>query len=313
MLRRFALFFGLNILIVLTVTTILQLLHVGPYITKYGIDLQSLAIFSLIWGMAGAIISLSISRYIAKKMMGVQVINPMHPKNAEEEKIYDMVSRLAQKARLPDVPEVGIFQSSEPNAFATGPSKRRSLVAVSTGLLQHLSDEEVEAVIGHEISHISNGDMVTMTLLQGVVNAFVIFFSRALAYVVTNALGRSRDGKQQMSYFTYMMFTFLFEIVFMVFGSMLVAFVSRKREYRADAGSADLLGTKPMISALESLNRFKVEKLNSKTKPITALMINSPRHSGSFIKLFATHPPIEERILHLNNHALASFSHYQST
>lgn len=295
MFKRIFLFFALNIIIVLTLSFLLSVFHIGPYLTRYGLDYRMLLAFCLIWGMGGAVISLLLSRIMAKWLLGVRLINP-NTNNSEEKMLYNMVAKLSQEARLPDVPEVGVFRSSEPNAFATGPTKRRSLVAVSTGLLNNMSEKEVEAVIGHEITHISNGDMVTMTLLQGVVNAFVMFLARVLAYGVSTALSKDKDGKSSSSYVTFSLFTFLFEIVFMLLGSMIIAFYSRRREFKADAGSAELLGKEPMILALKRLEQLqKSYDPELKTQSVEALMITSSKKK-SFLHLFSTHPPLNERI-----------------
>ncbi len=299
MFKRIFLFFALNALIVLTISFILQIFHVGPYLTKQGIDYKMLLAFCLIWGMVGSLISLLLSRIMAKWLLGVRLINP-YTNNPEEKMIYDMVARLAQKARLADIPEVGIFSSPEPNAFATGPTQRRSLVAVSTGLIQTLSKEEIEAVIGHEITHIANGDMVTMTLLQGVINAFVMFLARVLAFALSNALSKSRDSKNSNSYMTFSLFTFLFEIIFMLLGAMIIAFFSRIREYKADKGSAELLGKGPMIAALRRLQALQgISDSDLKTQSVEALMITSSKKKR-FLHLFATHPPLEDRIERLS-------------
>ena len=253
--------------------------------------------FCLIWGMAGALISLLLSKQMAKWLMGVRIIDP-NTSNHEEQMLYAMVARLSQQARLPKVPEVGIFSSPEPNAFATGPSKRRSLVALSKGLIRNLSKEEIEAVIGHELAHIANGDMVTMTLLQGVVNAFVMFLARILAYAASGFLSKDRDHRHN-SYITFSLFTFLFEMIFMIFGMMIIAFFSRIREYRADRESALLLGKAPMIQALRKLERLQsLSDVEIKAQPVEALMITSAKKK-SFLQLFATHPPIAERIARL--------------
>jgi heat shock protein HtpX len=299
MAKRIFMFLALNIVIVLTISFILQFFHVGNYLRPYGIDYTTLAIFCLVWGMGGAFISLLLSRKMAKWMMGVQLINPNNA-SAQSLMIYKMVADLAQKAHLPEIPQVGIFQSQTPNAFATGPTKRRSLVAVSTGLIQTLSHEELEAVIAHEISHIANGDMVTMTLLQGVVNAFVMFLARILAFALSG-LGRSKEEKGG-SYGSYMLFTFLFEIVFMVIGSMIIAFFSRRREFRADKGSADLIGKDPMIHALMKLKQLHPSSSNAhatESPALAALMIIKSPNKRNFFELFSTHPPIDVRIEHL--------------
>ncbi len=302
MFKRIFLFFAINIVIVLTISFLLQLFHVGPYLTRYGLDYKMLMAFCLIWGMGGAFISLLLSRKMAKWLMGVRLIDP-HTHNTEERMIYNMVASLSRKAGLQHVPEVGIFTSNEPNAFATGPTKNRSLVAVSTGLIKELSEEEVEAVIGHEITHITNGDMVTMTLLQGVINAFVMFLARVLAYAVSNALSRDRESKGSSNYITFSLFTFLFEIVFMLLGAIIIAFYSRIREYKADKGSAQLLGKTPMIHALRKLEKLQgISSSELKTQSVEALMITSSKKK-SFLHLFSTHPPLKDRIARLESYS----------
>jgi heat shock protein HtpX len=298
--KRIFLFLAINFLVVITLSLVLNVFHVQPFLQGYGLNIQSLLIFCLIWGMGGAFISLALSRQMAKWMMGVRVIDP-DTSEPDLRKLISTVHRLSMDAHLPGMPEVGIFESSEPNAFATGPTKRRSLVAVSTGLLRRMSQKELEGVIAHEIAHISNGDMVTMTLIQGIVNAFVMFLARILAYIFSG-LGRSRNEGSNGSYFSYMMFVFLFEIVFMVLGSILICCFSRFREFRADRGGADLVGRDKMISALESLQKAQQIHDPHADKPsFAAFKISTKRKSG-FMKLFATHPPLEERIsrLHLS-------------
>jgi heat shock protein HtpX len=300
MFKRIFLFFAINIVIVLTLSFLLSLFHVGPYLTRYGLDYKMLLAFCFIWGMGGAVISLSLSRIMAKWLLGVRLISAQ-TNNPQEKMIYNMVAKLSQEARLPDVPEVGIFRSNEPNAFATGPTKRRSLVAVSTGLINNMSEEEIEAVIGHEITHISNGDMVTMTLLQGVINAFVMFLARVLAYIVSTTLSKDKEGKSSSSYLTFSLFTFLFEIIFMLLGSMIIAFFSRTREFKADKGSAELLGKEPMILALKRLEKLQTSyDPELKTQSVEALMITSSKKK-SFLHLFSTHPPLSERIARLES------------
>lgn len=290
MFKRIFLFFAVNCLVILTISAILSLLNVKPYLTSHGLDLQSLLIFCLIWGMVGALISLALSRKMAKSMMRIQLITPSGP----QADLYHMVARLARDANLPDIPEIGIFDSPQMNAFATGPTKRRSLVAVSTGLLSRMEKNELEAVLAHEISHISNGDMVTMTLIQGVVNAFVMFLARVLAYAVTT-MGRSNNRRS--SYMSYYLFTMLFEVVFMILGSMVICTFSRWREFRADRGGAILTRKEHMIAALEKLRLNNVPPSNTKSA-LNALMI-SPSGKGGILRLFATHPPLEMRIKRL--------------
>jgi heat shock protein HtpX len=258
-------------------------------------------IFCLVWGMGGAFISLALSRQIAKWMMGVRIVGS-DTTDAELRQLLATVKQLSKEAHLSAVPEVGVFDSPEPNAFATGPTQRRSLVAVSTGLLRRMSQRELEGVLAHEISHISNGDMVTMTLIQGVVNAFVMFLARILA-TVFSGLGRGRNEGSSGSYFSYMMLVFLFEVVFMVLGSMVVCCFSRFREFRADKGGADLAGKDKMIAALESLQKMQQIQDPHVDKPsMAAFKISTKRKSG-FLKLFATHPPLEERIARLKTTA----------
>ncbi len=294
MLKRIALFIGLNLLIILTVSIISSVFHIQPYLNAHGLDIRSLAIFCLIWGMTGAFISLAVSRQIAKWMLGVSVIDP-NTRDPQFKEILDTVASLAHRAGIP-IPEVGFYKSNEVNAFATGPTKNRSLVAVSTGLLQKMHRHELEGVLGHEIAHIANGDMVTMTLLQGVVNAFVLFLSRILAYVISG-FGKSRESNQSGgNYLSFVMLTYLFEVVFMALGFMLIAAYSRFREFRADRGGAELAGKSSMISALKALMAQKqVAEPQNQAQTIAALKISRSSKHG-IMSLFSTHPPLEERI-----------------
>lgn len=223
-------------------------------------------------------------------MLGVKLLDP-------SDSLYQIVERLAKQANLPCTPQVGIFTSNAPNAFATGPSKRRSLVAVSTGLYQKLNDKELEAVIGHELAHIKNGDMITMTLLQGVVNAFVMFLARVIAFAISG-LGKSRDDRSP-SPFLYYACVFVFEVVFMILGSMVIAFYSRRREFKADAGGAALSSRFSMMSALTTIDKeARMLKASKKAPALQAFMIHRDERS-TLVKLFSTHPPIEERIKRL--------------
>ncbi len=299
MAKRIILFLAINFLVMITLSLILNLFHLQPYLNAYGLDVRSLLIFCLVWGMGGAFISLALSRMMAKWMMGVRVIDPK-TSNAQEQQLLSTVHSLAKQALLPVVPEVGIFQSPEPNAFATGPTKRKSLVAVSTGLLNRMSQKELEGVIAHELAHINNGDMVTMTLLQGIVNAFVMFLARVLAYVFSG-LGKNRQESSGGSYLTYTLSVFFFEIVFMILGSIIVCWFSRFREFRADKGGAKLAGKEQMIAALESLKRMQEMKDPAKDQPsFQTLKISTPKRSG-WLALFGTHPPLEERIARLRS------------
>src|SRR2546425_3021462 len=249
--KRIFLFLAVNTLVVLTISLLLSLLGVPSYIGsgRYG----TLMVFCLVWGMAGAFISLALSRLMAKWFMGVEVIDP-RPSDPDLQELVQMVHGLAQRARLPAMPEVGIYDSPEVNAFATGPSRTRSLVAVSRGLLQAMRRGELEGVLAHEIAHIANGDMVTMTLIQGIINAFVMFLARVLAFVVSQAM-RSRDDGRGGNYFVQYLLVNLFELVFSLFGWIVVCWFSRQREFRADAGGARYAGREQMIGALQALRR----------------------------------------------------------
>ncbi len=290
-IKRIFLFLVVNILVITTISVVLRLLNVQPYITQWGVSYSDLAIFCFVWGMGGAFISLGISRITAKWLMKVKVIDPKTT-DAQKTQLYQMVKRLARKAKLPCTPQVGIFQSKEVNAFATGPTKRRSLVAVSTALLENMNEDQVEGVLAHEITHIANGDMVTMTLLQGVVNAFVMFLARVLALALSGFTKGDRRGSQG----SYFLFTLLFQIVFMVLGSLIVFWFSRKREYRADSGGAHLAGKQKMVAALEGLQHYVKQRVPTAQKEsLQTLKISTPTKSG-WALLFASHPPLEMRI-----------------
>lgn len=300
MIKRIFIFLLLNILIVLTISFALNIFHVAPYLTSYGLDYKSLAVFCLLWGMGGSIISLLLSRYLAKWMLSVKLIDSS-TNDTTSKILIKIVTKLSHNAGLSVVPQIGIFENREPNAFATGPSKKRSLIAVSTGLLNILSEEELEGVIGHEISHIANGDMVTMTLLQGVVNAFVMFMARAIAFAISSIVRDNRGRRQISSYGSYMLLTFVFEIVFMLLGSIVIAYFSRIREYRADKGSKEMVGKEPMINALKKLQLSQtIDDTSTKQQSIAALMINCPKKLSRILSIFATHPSIEKRIARLN-------------
>ncbi len=301
MFKRIFLFLGLNILIVASISILCDLIGLRPYITKTGLDFEALAIFCIIWGMTGSFISLLLSKKIAKWMLSIKILNPSHNSPNHEKKLCNMVQDIAMKAHLTDVPEIGIFSSSGCNAFATGFSKKSSLIAVSTKLLETLSDEELEAVIAHEMTHIVNGDMVTMSLLQGVINAFVMFLSRVFAYGITSAM--NKDNKKNTGHsLSYFLFTMLFELVFISLGSILLCYFSRKREFSADAGGAHLTSKNKMIGALKALDTAITLDKNEfeKQKSFAAMMIR-PSKPKSFSKLFSTHPTIEERIEHLES------------
>lgn len=290
--KRIGLFLAVNALVVVTISLVLNLLGIKPYLTARGIDYGSLIAFCLVWGMGGAFISLALSRVVAKWSMGVKVI-PTNTPDPQLRELVQVVHELSRAANLPAMPEVGIYESPEVNAFATGPTKSRSLVAVSTGLLDRMKAGEVKGVIGHEVAHIANGDMVTMTLIQGVVNAFVMFLARVVAFALTMGRGEENEERQGTPA-SYYLVQFILEMVFMVFGSIVVAWFSRYREFRADAGGARLAGHTHMIEALEGLKRT-FDNLEPAPQPAIAALKISNRAGGPR-KLFSTHPPLEERI-----------------
>jgi heat shock protein HtpX len=288
--KRFFLFIAVNLLIVLTITTVLNLFGVQPYLTSNGIDLPALMLFCTIWGFGGAFISLALSRMMAKWMMGVR-LNSQDTRHSDERWVLETVNRLASQSGLPQCPEVGIYESPDPNAFATGPTKSRALVAVSTGLLRTMNRTEIEGVLAHEVAHIANGDMVTMTLVQGVVNAFVMFFARILAWFASQFV--DEDKRSIVNFIAVL----LFEIAFSILGMILVAAFSRHREFRADAGAASLAGKDKMIAALKSLQNFSARQPDAPAG-IATLQISS-RPGGSLLALISTHPPLEVRIARL--------------
>ncbi len=297
MAKRVVLFLVVNLLVMTTITIVLGVLGVGRFFPSG--SLANLMIFCLVWGFAGALISLALSRVMAKWMMGVQLI-PSDTGDPTLRELVNTVHELAQQARLPEMPQVGIYESPEVNAFATGPTKSRSLVAVSTGLLQNMRQPEVAGVLGHEVTHIANGDMVTMTLIQGVINAFVLFLSRVLAFAISQAL-RSRDDERDGGGWMEFVLVMVFQVVFSILGSIVVCWFSRWREFRADAGGARLAGREQMIEALEALRRLHDPELAAaeakRGQSFQALKISG--RPGGLLALFATHPPLEERIARL--------------
>jgi heat shock protein HtpX len=280
--KRIFLFLITNLAIVLTLSVILSVLGVGQYVGADGLDVRALATFCFIWGMGGAFISLQMSRFIAKRATGVRLVDG-RTGNRDMDWLYQTVERLTRQAGLP-MPEVGYYESQEVNAFATGPSKRRSLVAVSSGLMRAMRPDEIEGVLAHEVAHIANGDMVTMTLLQGVVNAFVMFLARIIAYAMRSSDNRSSGGSFMM--------VFLLQMVLGVFGMMITSWYSRQREFRADAGGASLAGRERMVGALRRLAGNR-ELVDTSHEALATLKISGVRGWGA---LFSTHPPIETRI-----------------
>lgn len=298
--KRIFLFIALNALIMTTLSVLSSVIGIRPYMSARGIDYEMLMAFCLVWGMGGAFISLALSRIMAKMMMGVQVIDPAQVHGGEAQWLLETVHALARSAGISTMPEVGIYESMEVNAFATGPTKNRALVAVSRGLLSRMNRSQIEGVLGHEVAHVANGDMVTMTLVQGVVNAFVMFLARALAFAIAQAMASRRDGDREgssISPFAYHGIQFLLEIVFMVLGSMLVAAFSRYREFRADSGGARLAGRDKMIAALQGLQRT-FDTVDTEAQPAVASLKISSR-KGGLLRLFSTHPSLEDRIARL--------------
>ena len=285
MAKRIVLFLVTNLLVVLTLSVVLSVLGVGRYAGPGGLDIQSLAIFCLVWGMGGAFISLQLSRWMAKRATGMQLVDGQSARG-EGAWLYQTVERLTRQAGLP-MPEVGVYDSPEVNAFATGPSRSRSLVAVSTGLLRGMRQNEVEGVLAHEVAHIANGDMVTMTLVQGVMNAFVMFFARLIASLLR---GNSRDnGGYAMNYLV----VFVLEIGLGILGSMVTAWFSRQREFRADYGGATLAGRGNMLAALQRLAANQ-RLIDPRHEALATMKISgAPKN---YMMLFSTHPPLEQRI-----------------
>ena len=284
-MKRILLFLLTNFAILAVASVTLRLLGVEPWLNANGINFTSLLVFGAVLGFGGAFVSLAISKWMAKRTMGVQVIE--NPRNADEAWLVETVRRLAAQAGI-GMPEVGYFNAPQPNAFATGARRDKSLVAVSTGLLQRMDRSEVEAVLGHEVSHVANGDMVTLTLIQGVVNTFVFVASRLVGNIVDKVVFRNERGHGPAFWIT----TMVAELVLAFLATMIVMWFSRQREFRADAGGARLAGRPNMIGALRALGRVHGDSLPDK---MAAFGINGRRGEG-LKRLFMSHPPLEERI-----------------
>lgn len=282
--KRVLLFAVVNILVLLTVTITFNIV-----MAAFGIQLgsqETLFLFYAAFGMGGAFISLAISRIMAKMMMGVKVIDPRTAQGFERE-LLEMVHDLARKAGLPKMPEVGIYDSPEVNAFATGPTKARALVAVSSGLLHKMNRDELEGVLGHEVAHIANGDMVTMTLIQGIINTLVLIFARIIATVVSQNVDEKARPAVELGLF------YGLQIVLSLLGSIVVNYFSRAREFRADSGGARLAGKDKMLASLRSLGSV-YGHVDREHESIAALKISG--RPGKFMALFSTHPPLQDRI-----------------
>ncbi|MGB0712707.1 MAG: protease HtpX [Gammaproteobacteria bacterium] len=286
-MKRIALFLMTNLAVLVLAGIVFSIF--GPYVDPAGnLNLLTLLIFAAVIGFGGSLFSLMISKWMAKKSVGAQVITqPSHP---TEVWLVDTVRRQAEKAGIA-MPEVAIYDSPEINAFATGPSRNNSLVAVSTGLLNNMSRDEAEAVLGHEVSHVANGDMVTLTLIQGVVNTFVIFIARVVAHLIDSFM-RNDEGEGGLGMFGYIAVVFALEMTLGLFASMITAWFSRQREYRADAGGAALAGREKMVAALERLKA--AHEPSHLPQQMTAMGINTG--GSSLAALFSTHPPLDQRI-----------------
>ncbi|GFE81348.1 protease HtpX [Steroidobacter agaridevorans] len=294
-MKRILLFVATNVAILLVLSVTLRLLGVDRILNEQGtgLDLTNLLVFSAVVGFAGSLISLAMSKFIAKRSMGVRVIE--QPRNPTEAWLVETVRKQAQAAGI-GMPEVGIFDAPDMNAFATGANRNNALVAVSSGLLHNMSQPQVEAVLAHEVSHVANGDMVTLTLIQGVVNTFVVFLSRVIGYTVDRVVFKTERDHGP----AFMITTIIAQLVLGILASMIVMWFSRYREFRADAGGANLAGRQNMIGALERLRHGHSTPLPDSMQ---ALGISTEKKPGGLARLFMTHPPLEERIAALRQAA----------
>jgi len=290
-MKRILLFLATNLAVLLVLSVFARVTGLDRWLALNGGSYGGLLVMAALFGFGGALISLALSKWTAKRAMGVQVI--AQPANANEQWLVNTVRALASQAGI-GMPEVGVFDSPQPNSFATGARRDAALVAVSTGLLQSMSRSEVEAVLGHEITHVANGDMVTLTLIQGVVNTFVIFLARVIGSIVDKALSGGREGRGGLGYFATVMVA---QLVLGILASLIVMWFSRRREFRADAGGARLAGRNNMIAALERLQASHGPALPSH---LAAFGIGGGAGAG-LQRLFMSHPPIEERIAALRS------------
>jgi heat shock protein HtpX len=295
--KRIGLFLITNLAILVLLSIVASILGVDRFLTANGLDMGTLLLFAAVWGFGGALISLAISKWSAKMMVGAQVIE--NPSNPTERWLVETVRRHAQQAGI-GMPEVAVYDAPEINAFATGANRNKALVAVSTGLLQQMTPDEADAVLGHEISHVANGDMVTLALIQGVVNTFVIFLARVIGYVVDRVVLKNDRDSVGIGYF---LTTMVAQVVLGFLAMMIVMWYSRRREYRADAGGAQLAGRDKMIAALERLRA--AHEPSTLPDQVKAFGI-SGRPGGAFAQLFMSHPPLDDRIAALRTSAVAS-------
>lgn len=289
MFNRIFVFLLVNILVIGTISLVLNLLGVKPYMTAQGINFQSLMIFCAIWGMGGSFISLFLSKFLAKMSYKMQPIEAHDPHLGF---ITQAVHHYSKQSGITGMPEVYIYNSPEVNAFATGATKNSSMVAVSAGLVEGMSRDEIEGVLAHEVAHIANGDMVTMALAQGVLNAFVMFLSRAGAFLISSFLRNNDEEGEGLGPFAHMMLVWVLDIVFGILSMPVLMWFSRYREYRADAGGASLAGRGKMISALRRLQN-NTQRIDSAEPNLAAFKISG---KGGMMELFASHPPLEKRI-----------------
>ena len=303
-MKRFFFFIVTNIAILLVLSVFLHLIGFTGILQRNGVDLDydSLMLFSLVFGMGGSFISLYMSKWMAKSMAAVQVIK--NPSNEFEKWYVEVVNKQAKQLGLKN-PEIGIFNSPQPNAFATGSSRNNSLIALSTGLISSMKRDEVEAVIGHEMSHVANGDMVTLSLIQGIINAFVIFFSRVIGHFVDRVILKNERG-YGIGYF----FTVIFaQVILGILASTIVCWYSRRREFRADYGGAQLTSKESMINSLKVLQKMSAAKLPDQ---MLAFGISSSGKESTFRKLFSTHPPISDRITALEQANISEYTKQQT-
>ncbi len=293
-MMRIGLFLLTNFAVMLVIAFITKIFGIDARLARNGINYQYLLVVSLVAGFLGSFISLALSKFMAKMAYSIQTVDPENPRTEDERWLVKTVQQLTHDANIP-MPELGVYESPEVNAFATGPTKRNSIVAVSSALLSRMSRRETQGVLAHEISHIANGDMVTMVLLQGVLNTFVIFLSRVAGFFIDAALSKGRDENRGGVGMGYYLAVFVCEIVFSILASIIAMWFSRFREYRADAGAAKLCGKQPIIEGLEKLKSIMEGGaiVDDRAQSITAFKISG---APKMLALFSTHPPLEERI-----------------
>lgn len=296
MFSRILLFVGTNLAVIALLSFIMRVFGIEPYLTENGLNLTSLLIFSAVLGFAGSFISLLLSKFMAKMSYGVQIIQ--QPSNEQERFLYSVVQQLSERLNI-KMPEIGIYHSPEPNAFATGATRDGALVAVSSGLLETMTRDEVEGVLGHEMAHVANGDMVTMTLLQGILNTFVIFFARIAAHLVASAMKGQNSRDEGVNPFVYHGIAMVFEVVFGILASMIVMAFSRHREFKADAHAAQTVGAHKMTAALQKLLQMQNRAFDPRGGALNTMKISCQK--SKFMALFSSHPPLSKRIEALQN------------